>query len=136
LVDGTPALAPYGLPVLEARVDHVYAAARAAVEDDDAAAEVTRRVLVADPHGPTDVLAARGACLAANRAPVYARIPPDDRDAVVLARVLGWKTDRIALQLGTTPADVKARLARGLRTLLLQPDCEGGASPAHGAHAS
>jgi hypothetical protein len=117
-------------------VDHVYAAAHAAAGDQEAAAEATRRVLIADPHGAPDVLAARGACLAAGRAPGYAAIPPEYRDAIVLARVLGWKSDRIARQLGTTPADVTSRLARGLRTLLPPRDSSAAASPAHGARAS
>ena len=134
MVDGRPAERPYVLPVLEATLDRVYAAARAAAHSDDAAAEITRRVLLADPHGAPDVLAARGACLAAGG--IYARIPPADRDAVVLARVLGWKSDRIAEQLGTTPADVRTRLSRGLRTLLPPSDFAGGASPAHAAHGS
>jgi DNA-directed RNA polymerase specialized sigma24 family protein len=122
--------------VLESTLDHVYAAAHAACADQQAAAEVTRRVLVADPHGRPDVLAARGACLAAVRAPAFATMEPGDRDAIVLARVLGWKTDRIAAALGTTPADVKTRLARGLRTLLPLRDCADEASPAHAGRAS
>ncbi len=120
--------------MLDVTLDRVYEAAWAAAQDANAAAEATRRVLLADPHGAPDVLAARGACLAAGG--VYARIPPEDRDAVVLARVLGWNSDRIAAQLGTTPADVKARLARGLRTLLPPRDFGGGASRAHAAHES
>ena len=122
--------------MLEARLDHVYAACHAAGLDPQAAAETTRRVLVADPHGRPDVLAARGACLAAGRAAAYATMAPDDRDAIVLARVLGWKTDRIALQLNTTPAEVKIRLARGLRTLRPPRDCAGGAFPGRVARAS
>src|SRR5215216_1699394 len=55
-------------PVLEATLDQVYAAALAACEDDEAAAEATRRVLVADPAGRPDELAARSAILAAGRA--------------------------------------------------------------------
>jgi DNA-directed RNA polymerase specialized sigma24 family protein len=119
-------------------VDRVYAAARAAAADDDTAAAATTHVLRADPHGPPDVLAARGACLAAQREPhpAYARMEPDDRAAVVLARALGWTTDRIAAQLGTTEADVRARLARGLRTLLPPRGCAAGASPARAARAS
>ena len=112
-------------------LDRVYAAARAAALDDEAAADATRRALVADPDGTPEALAA---CLAAGG--VYARIAPEDRDAVVLARVLGWKTDRIAAQLGTTPAEVTTRLSRGLRTLLLGLDSAGGASPARVAHGS
>jgi len=122
--------------VIEATLDDVFAAAHAACQDDEAAAEATRRVLVADPHGRPEVLAARGACLAAGRAPHYATMEPGDRDAIVLARVLGWKTDRIALQLDTTPADVRTRLSRGLRTLLPRPDFAGATSPAHAARAS
>ena len=118
--------------MLEATLDRVYAAARAAAPDDEAAAEATRRVLVADPERSSG--RARGA--AWPPAAIYARIPPEDRDAVVLARVLGWKSDRIAEQLGTTPADVRTRLSRGLRTLLPPRDSAAGASPAHAAHGS
>jgi sigma-70-like protein len=122
--------------VLEATLAQVYAAARAACHDDEAAAEATRRVLVADPSGRPDELAARGAILAAGRASMYAAMDPDDRDAIVLARSLGWNTDRIAIQLHTTPADVRVRIGRGLRTLLPPRDCVGAASPGHAARAS
>ena len=123
---GHPA-GPYGPPVLEARIDHVFAAAPAARGDEGRAAQVTRRVLVADPHATADVLAARAALLAADR-----RLD----SALVLARVFGWKTDRIAAHLQTTPQDVRGRISRGLRTLLPPRDCAGAASPGHGAHAS
>lgn len=122
--------------MLDALIDHVFAAAHAACADHELAAEATRRVLVADPHGPPDSLAARAALLTAARTAVYASLRPDDRDAIVLARTLGWKVDRIAAQLDTTQADVRRRVARGLRTLLPPPDCAAAASPAHGAHAS
>jgi DNA-directed RNA polymerase specialized sigma24 family protein len=117
-------------------LNEVFAAAWAACADEETAAEVTRRVLVADPTGRPEDLAARSACLAAGRGRLYARIPPEDRDALVLARVLGWKTDRIADQLQTTPAEIRARLGRGLRTLLPRPDCAAAASPGCAAHAS
>ncbi len=122
--------------VLEALVDHVYAAARSAGVDERIAVEITRRVLVADPSGRPDVLAARGARIAAGRAPAYATMAAEDRDAVVLARALGWKADHIADHLATTPADVRSRLARGLRTLRPRHDCAVGASRAHAGHAS
>jgi DNA-directed RNA polymerase specialized sigma24 family protein len=117
-------------------LDDVFAAARAACMDDEIAAEATRRVLVAHRGGERDDLKARGALLAAHRATFYGAMAPQDRDAVVLARALGWKTDQIARQLGTTPADVRARIGRGLRTLLLPRDCVGAASPARDARAS
>ncbi len=123
----SPPAHPYGAPVLEALVEDVFAAAHAACGDDERAAQVTRRVLVADPHAAPDILAARAALLAADR-----RLDA----AIVLARVFGWKTDRIAAHLQTTPQDVRARIARGLRTLLPPRDCAGAASRARGAHAS
>jgi DNA-directed RNA polymerase specialized sigma24 family protein len=117
-------------------LNEVFAAAWAACADEETAAEVTRRVLVADPSGRPEELAARGACLAAGRGRLYSQLPPDDRDALVLARVLGWKTDRIADQLDTTPAEIRARLGRGLRTLLPRPDYAAAASPGCAARAS
>ena len=111
-------------------LNDVFAAAWAVCGDEDEAAEVTRRVLVVGGD------AALGARLAAARVTQYARMEPDDRDAIVLARALGWKTDRIARQLDTTQEDVRARIGRGLRTLLPQRDCVGAASRAHDAHAS
>lgn len=122
--------------MLDARIDHVFAAAHAACADPELAAEATRRVLVADPEGAADTLAARAALLSAARTAAYAPLAAADRDAIVLARSLGWKTDRIATQLNTTPADVRTRLSRGLRTLLPLPGCAAAASPAHAAHAS
>lgn len=114
-------------PVLEARIDSVFAAAYAACGEEERAAEVTRRVLVADPHAPEDVLAARAAMLVADR-----RVDA----AIVLARVLGWKTDRIAAQLSTTPQEVRSRIARGLRTRQPPPGFATAASPARGARVS
>jgi hypothetical protein len=111
-------------------LDQVFAAAFAACRDEQVAADVTRRVLVANA-GP-----AAGARLAAPYHAGYAAMAPSDRDAVVLARVFGWTADRIALELETTPADVKRRIGRGLRTLLPPRDCAGGASPAHAGRGS
>jgi DNA-directed RNA polymerase specialized sigma24 family protein len=111
-------------------LDEVFAAAYAACADQQVAADVTRRVLVMNAS------AATGARLAASHHASYAGMEASDRDAVVLARVFGWKTDRIAAELETTTADVKSRIARGLRTLLPPRDCAGGASPAHAGRAS
>ena len=78
-------------------LNDVFAAAWAVCGDEETAAEVTRRVLVVGGGRP-----ALGALLAAGRVTQYAGMEPDDRDAIVLARALGWKTDRIARQLDTT----------------------------------
>lgn len=131
-----PPAASYGPAVLDALIDRVFAAAHSACADPELAAEATRRVLVADPEATADTLAVRAALLSAARTAVYAPLDPDARDAIVLARGLGWKTDQIASQLNTTPADVRSRIARGLRTLLPPPDCAGAASPGRAAHAS
>jgi hypothetical protein len=139
LVDGTRPAPPYLLPVLDATVERVYAAARAVAADDESAADVTRRVLTADPHGRVDALAVRGVRLAALTAPhpAYAAMATDEREAVVLARALGFTVDEIAERLKISRADVLARIARGLRrTLPPRRDCAGGASPARAGRAS
>lgn len=117
--------------MLDATVERVYAAARAVAADDEAAAEVTRRVLTADPHGQVDALAVRGVRLAALTAPhpAYAAMAFDEREAVVLARALGFTVEQIAERLEISRADVLARISRGLRrTLPPRRDCAGGAS--------
>jgi DNA-directed RNA polymerase specialized sigma24 family protein len=113
-------------------VDRVFAAARAVAADDETAARATVRAL------RTRCPEAVAARLAAGQRPhpAYAGMALEDRDAVVLARALGWTVDRIAAQLRTSEADVRARLARGLRTLLPPRDCAAGASPARAGHAS
>ena len=138
-MDGGAPRPPYGLPVLDATVERVYAAARAVAADDEAAAEVTRRVLIADPGGCADALTVRGVRLAALTAPhpCLAAMDEPDREAVVLARVLGWTVDAIAGQLEISRADVLGRLGRGLRrTLPPPPGCAAAASPARAVHAS
>jgi DNA-directed RNA polymerase specialized sigma24 family protein len=139
LVDGTRRVRPYLLPVLDATVERVYAAARAVAADDEAAAEVTRRVLTADPHGQVDALAVRGVRLAALTAPhpAYAAMAFDEREAVVLARALGFTVEQIAERLEISRADVLARISRGLRrTLPPRRDCAGGASRARAGRGS
>jgi DNA-directed RNA polymerase specialized sigma24 family protein len=119
-------------------LDRIYSAARAVTDADEAAGEVTCRVLVADPLAPPDAMAARAARLAVVVAPhpSYRGMEPDDRQAVALARALGLTTDQIALQLQTTPAEVMRRLSRGLRTLRPPRDFGGEASPARGERGS
>jgi DNA-binding NarL/FixJ family response regulator len=139
LVDGGACAPPYVLPVLDATVERVYAAARAVTADDASAAEITRRVLTAEPHGQADALAVRGVRLAALTAPhpAYAAMAFDEREAVVLASALGFTVDEIAARLEISRADVLGRISRGLRrTLPPRRDCAGGASPARAGRAS
>ena len=83
--------------------------------------------------GPT-TLAARAALLAAGRARLRDQRRGPRRDRAGPRARLEDGPDRT--QLHTTPADVKARIARGLRTLLPPRDCAGAASPARAAHVS
>ena len=138
-MDGRGLARPYVLPVLDATVERVYAAARAVAADDESAAEVTRRVLTADPHGSADALAVRGVRLAALTAPhpAYAAMAFDDRETIGLARALGFTADEIAERLEISRADVLARISRGLRrTPPPRRDCAGAASPARAGRAS
>jgi DNA-directed RNA polymerase specialized sigma24 family protein len=109
-------------------LDEVFAAAWAACGDEEIAAEVTRRVLVARPPDPVT----RAAILAARRSDAFRDLDP----ALVLARALELDTHEIARRLDTTPSDVNRRIARGLRTLRPRRDCAGAASPARAARGS
>jgi hypothetical protein len=125
---------------------HVYGAAMAASGDEEVALQVAREVLAA---GPGPMLVGRALVMAARRADAgpFARLAPADRDAVVLARLGGYKVDEIAGALAIERAEVKRRLTNGvralapvtdgvLRTLPPRRDCGSAASPARGARAS
>lgn len=107
--------------------------------DDESAAEVTRRVLTADPHGEPEALAVRGVRLAALTAPhpAYAAMCREEREVVVLARALGLTVPEIAERLELSRADVLARISSGLRrTRPPRRDCAGAASPTRAGRAS
>jgi DNA-directed RNA polymerase specialized sigma24 family protein len=119
----------------------------AASGDEEVALQVAREVLAA---GPGPMLVGRALVLAARRADAgpFARIAPADRDAVVLARLGGYKVDEIAGALAIERSEVKRRLTNGVRALALAttdgvlrtlPPRRGfgsAASPARGARAS
>jgi DNA-directed RNA polymerase specialized sigma24 family protein len=48
---------------------------------------------------------------------------PADREAVAVARLLRWREDRIAALLDVEVAEVRRRLARGLRATLVEAVC-------------
>ena len=131
---------------LDANAGHVYGAAMAASGDEEVALQVAREILAA---GPGPMLVGRALVLAARRADAgpFARIAPADRDAVVLARLGGYKVDEIAGALAIETAEVKRRLTSGvralapvtdgvLRTLPPRTGFGSAASRAHGARAS
>jgi DNA-directed RNA polymerase specialized sigma24 family protein len=108
-------------------VARVYSAARAAAADTDTAEDVTLRVFaVAGPRpADLDTLAAVAVRLAVRAAPrrAFASMATGDREAVALARLLRWREDRIAALLEIEVAEVRRRLARGLRATLGEAVC-------------
>ena len=112
---------------VETVIARVYGAAVAAAADADTAEHVTLRVFAvagasrADP----DALAAAAVRLAVRTAPrrAFAPMAPADREAVALARLLRWREDRIAALLDIEVAEVRRRLACGLRARLAEAVC-------------
>ena len=111
----------------ETAIARVYGAAVAAAADTDTAEDATLRVFAVAGAGLADpeVLAAAAVRLAVRAAPrgAFAPMAPGDREAVALARLLRWREDRIAALLEIDVAEVRRRLARGLRATLAEPVC-------------
>jgi DNA-directed RNA polymerase specialized sigma24 family protein len=117
----------------ERDIGRVFGAAAAAASDRAAAEQATLRAFEAggerarstgerlDP----DWLAATAVRLAVRAAPhdAFAPMDPADREAVALARLLGWREDRIAAELGVEVIDVRRRLVAGLRAALPEAVC-------------
>ena len=111
----------------ETAIARVYGAAVAAAADADTAEDATLRVFAAAGAGPADpeALAAAAVRLAVRAAPrrAFAQMAAADREAVALARLLRWREDRIAALLDIEVAEVRRRLARGLRAALAEAVC-------------
>src|SRR5689334_9254465 len=92
----------------------IYGAALAAAEDAQAAADVAAEVLTTAPRPlpGTDRLRADTVVLALRRAPTlaFAAIPPGEREALGLARLLGLSVTEIAEVLGVDRPTAAARL--------------------------
>ena len=104
----------------------MYGAAVSAAADAETAEDVTLRVFAVAGASAADpeALAAAAVRLAVRAAPrrAFALMAPD-REAVALARVLRWREDRIAALLDIEVAEVRCRLARGLRAMLPEAVC-------------
>lgn len=105
----------------------VYGAALAASGAPRAAEHVVlvlaRRDSGAEDARVTSRLLVERALLAAvrdSRHPMFAAMLPEDREAVVLARLAGYSVAEIAAALGIAPADVPGHLRRGLKAALHQ----------------
>jgi DNA-directed RNA polymerase specialized sigma24 family protein len=103
----------------DAAVARVYGAAMAAAAHSRAASDATFRVFAAAGlRGvAADARAAAAVRLVLRAAPcaAFARMEPGDREAVALARLLGWREGQIGETLGTEVAEVRRRMVRGLR---------------------
>jgi len=104
----------------------VHGAAVAASSDPESAAGVTERVLceAARRHGPGQpidrrLLVERAIRLGVTSCPAqgFAAIEGRDREAIALARLAGYSVAEIARALEVSPAEVKRRMSRGLRSV-------------------
>ena len=99
----------------------VYGAALAAAEDAQAAADIAAEALAtaARPLPGTEALRVATVILALRRAPsaAFAAVPPGEREALGLARLLGLSVTDIAEALGVDRRTAAARLTAGLRAL-------------------
>ena len=111
----------------ETTIARVYGAAVAAAADVDTAEDATLRVFAVTGASAADpeALAAAAVRLAVRAAPrrAFELMASADREAVALARVLRWREDRIAALLDIEVAEVRRRLARGLRAMLPEAVC-------------
>ena len=111
----------------ETAIARVYGAAVAAAADTGTAEDATLRVFAVAGTSPADPeeLAAAAVRLAVRAAPrrAFAQMAAADREAVALARLLRWREDRIAALLDIEVAEVRRRLARGLRATLAEAVC-------------
>jgi DNA-directed RNA polymerase specialized sigma24 family protein len=104
----------------EADLAWVYGAALRAAADEPAAADATMAALNRpDAPGTRRALMARAVSSALQAAPAEPldALPPQEREAVGLARIVGMSVDEIAAHTGCEPSDVKARIRSGLMRL-------------------
>src|SRR3954468_10619825 len=99
----------------------VYGAALAAAENAEAAADITVQVLTEAPRPlpDTETLRAQTVITALQRRPAaaFASVPPGEREALGLSRLLGMSLTEIAATLGIDRRTAAARLTAGLRAL-------------------
>jgi DNA-directed RNA polymerase specialized sigma24 family protein len=97
----------------------VYGAAVAATAGPADAAEVTEHVMITGRGSDTRSLVARTVLRAMRTAPhaAFAPMPEPEREAIALARLAGCSVDEIADLLAISPAEARARMMRGLRSL-------------------
>jgi DNA-directed RNA polymerase specialized sigma24 family protein len=108
---------------VEASTAHVYGAAVAAAADREAAAVITRTVMVAAATGRSDADArslVERAVLTAVRTepdPAFAPMREEDREVVALARVAGYTVAEVAAALDIPTDEAQERMTSGVRAL-------------------
>jgi DNA-directed RNA polymerase specialized sigma24 family protein len=106
----------------------VYGAALRAASDETCAAEATRAAIVssanldgrANGEERRRALMARAVASALRSSPVetLAALPPSEREAIGLARIVGMDVEEIARFSGVDASEVKARMRSGLGRLV------------------
>lgn len=106
--------------MLSADLDWVYGAALSASSSEVCAAEAARAA-VAQPvgRGSRRELMARAVAHALGSSPVepLSALPPPEREAIGLARIVGMSVEEIAAFTGRAASDVKASMRSGLQRL-------------------
>jgi DNA-directed RNA polymerase specialized sigma24 family protein len=109
--------------IVDASLQHVYGAALAAAADSDAAEDVAYDVMIeaADGRARPDArsLVERAVLDAVRTAPhpAFAAMRTEDREAVALARLVGYSVSEVAAALGIAPAEARSRMTNGIRSL-------------------
>ena len=104
----------------EADLAWIYGAALRASADETVAAVAVKAALGSpDSVAGRRMLMARAVSSALEAAPAQPldALPPQEREAVALARIVGMNVDEIAVYTDCEPGDVKARIMSGLRRL-------------------
>ena len=104
----------------EERLSWVYGAALRAAAGEESAQEATRAAFRdACPSASRETLMEHAVRFALSRAPTrsLATLPPPEREAIGLARILGLRVSEIAELVGCEPAEVKRRIRQGLERL-------------------
>lgn len=110
---------------VDASLPRVYGAALAAAADPATAEHVTYAVMAeaiaADDLADTRALIGRAVLRAVETAPDPSLAPmtAEDRETVALARMAGYTVDEVAGALGIASAEVRSRMATGLRALAM-----------------
>jgi DNA-directed RNA polymerase specialized sigma24 family protein len=106
--------------VLSADLDWIYGAALNASSSEESAAEAARAA-VAQPAPPDSrrELMARAVAHALDCSPAepLSALPPPEREAIGLARIVGMSVEEIAAFTGRAASDVKASMRSGLQRL-------------------